>query len=573
MGSSDGEGYWQHQARRLSRRRLLAGGAAVGAGITLAACGGSSSTSSKKSSTSSTTNSGSTSSGTTAAAAATGTPKTGGTWRQATITQAPHFSPYHPGADPSFVNTWRRTYGYYERLWEFGSTDAEKQANTYHRIDRLAASTEQVDPMTVVVKLKPSNFQNLPPANGRPMTAADFVADIEFLKHPPASGGTFIQSGKDLKSVTAVDDQTLRFDMFGPRAFFFESILPVSIVPKEMLDEKTLKTTPPVGNGPFMYKGGQQGSREEAVANPDYYVKGQPYIQNKTLTFVPDSATLEASFRAGQLDDLPEDFTDIKQEQSIKQDLGNKIQTRDEPSASGMALLVNIHRPPFNDPRVREAIYRAINVDRVNTTVFFGDAYRTWYYAKGLYSRFPLPWDAVQQYVGYDPQKATQLLKAAGVDPNHAYDFMVPVEAQTWVDSAKLYAEDLAKVGLKTQLSPIVRNIYLQKAGPKPGAFDITMSVLLDYQYAQTHSGTFWDNTSLEDPEVDALVTQIMQTVDNKQRQQLSHQFEMMLAQKYSNLMPLLSANAHHGWYSYMKGIDWTYNWQDYQPARWIDKA
>lgn len=57
------------------------------------------------------------------------------------------------------------------------------------------------------------------------MTASDFVADIEFLKHPPASGGSFIQSGKDLKSVTAVDDQTIRFDMYGPRAFFFESIL------------------------------------------------------------------------------------------------------------------------------------------------------------------------------------------------------------------------------------------------------------------------------------------------------------------------------------------------------------
>jgi len=41
---------------------------------------------------------------------------------------------------------------------------------------------------------------------------------------PPASGGSFIQSGKDLKSVTAVDDQTLRFELFGPRAFFFEEV-------------------------------------------------------------------------------------------------------------------------------------------------------------------------------------------------------------------------------------------------------------------------------------------------------------------------------------------------------------
>ena len=167
------------------------------------------------------------------------------------------------------------------------------------------------------------------------------------------------------------------------------------------------------------------------------------------------------------------------------------------------------------------------------------------------------------------------MLKAAGVDPNHAYDFMVPVEAQTWVDSGKLFAEDLAKVGLKLNLSPVVRNIYLQKAGPKPGAFDVTMSVLLDYIYAQTHSGTFWDSSSLEDPDIDAIVTKIRETVDDAQRKQLSQQFEIMLAQKYSNLMPMLTTNVHIGWYSYMKGINFDIpsRWQLYQPDRWIDKA
>jgi len=133
---------------------------------------------------------------------------------------------------------------------------------------------------------------------------------------------------------------------------------------------------------------------------------------------------------------------------------------------------------------------------------------------------------------------------------------MVPPEAQTWVDGGGLVAEDLQKVGFKIRVNPVVRNIYLQRAGPKPGDFDITMSVFLDYQYMKTESGTFWNNTSLEDPEVDALVEKIEATIDDQERAKLSNQVELMLAKKYSPLVPMLSTNLHSSYYAYMKGLD-----------------
>jgi ABC-type oligopeptide transport system substrate-binding subunit len=133
-------------------------------------------------------------------------------------------------------------------------------------------------------------------------------------------------------------------------------------------------------------------------------------------------------------------------------------------------------------------------------------------------------------------------------------------------------SEDLAAVGLKTRLNPVVRNIYLQRAGPKPGDFEISMSVLLDYQYAQTDSGTFWNSTSLQDPEVDALVSRIQETIDDAQREKLSHDFETMLARKYSNLVPIMSGTWHYAWYSYLKGFDPAYQPAWYQKGLWLDK-
>jgi ABC-type transport system substrate-binding protein len=153
---------------------------------------------------------------------------------------------------------------------------------------------------------------------------------------------------------------------------------------------------------------------------------------------------------------------------------------------------------------------------------------------------------------------------------------MAPVETQTWVDSAKLIAEDLGKIGLKVKVNPIVRNVYLQKAGPKPGDFDITMSVLLDYIYMQTNSGTFWDNTSLEDKEVDALAEKIRSTVDPEARKKLSNQIELMIAQKASPFMPYLASRGHSAWYNYVKGIDLEtsrYAYMGWQIDQWQEKA
>jgi peptide/nickel transport system substrate-binding protein len=499
------------------------------------------------------------------------TPKPGGQLREATITQTPHFSPYHPGADPSYVNFFRRVYGYYDYLW------THKAVNSADRLHlMLAQSFEQVDPQTVVVKLKQAKFHNRPPANGRDVTSEDVAATVQFLTKPPATGGLFLQSGKDLKSVTAVDPLTVRFEMFGPRAFFFEELeggihSGKPIAPKEMLDEKILKETIPVGSGPYEYKSHQQGSIEEVKKFDGYRIREQPYITERKLTFVPDTAAIEAAFRSGQIEIIG--FSDVKQKDNVARDLGNKIVVHSRPSTSGMAVIVNITRDPWKDIRVREALHRAIDVDRIINTVFFGDAERTWWYSKARFDRTPLGYDAVKQYVGYDPKKAADLLKASGIDLNKEYEFMLPVEAQTWVDSGRLMAEDFAKVGLKTRLNPIVRNIYLQRAGPKPGDFDISMSVLLDYRHATSNSGSFWNSNSLNDPEIDAMVDKIFETVDNQQRMKLSQEFELTLAKKYANFVPILSTMDHSAWYAYLKGVDSDFHpTSGLQAKRYIDK-
>src|SRR5690606_12124427 len=142
---------------------------------------------------------------------------------------------------------------------------------------------------------------------------------------------------------------------------------------------------------------------------------------------------------------------------------------------------------------------------------------------------------------------AAQLVEAAKADGSYdgrELELMLPVEAQDWVDGGRLAAEDLNAIGLNVRPFTEVRNIYLQRAGPKdlddmsnPSDFDMTMSVFLSYAFAKTDSGSFWNNASLEDPEIDAKVDEIYATMDAEARRELSHEFEIMLAQKYSNFV------------------------------------
>lgn len=324
-------------------------------------------------------------------------------------------------------------------------------------------------------------------------------------------------------------------------------------VPREMLDEQTLKNDVPIGTGLFMLKTIQLSSSEEDVRNPGYFVGGRPYLDGKKFTLVPDPSAREAAFRAGQIDLIV--FTDVHEAQSVAGDLGDRMQQITFPSTNGVSFVMNIKRNPFTDPKGREAAYRAIDVSRLINVVWFGDAERCSYFSAASSARFPLGYDAVKQYASFDKTKATQLIEASGYD-GRTLAFVIPSDAQAQADAARLIAEDLRNVGIKVELQPEARNIFLKRVSPKPGDFDIALAGLQDYELALSNTSNFFKNGSLDDPEIDALINKIITTVDADKRKSLSQQFELLSFQRYSPLYPMLILNAHVGWSSKVKGQD-----------------
>jgi peptide/nickel transport system substrate-binding protein len=568
------ESYWERFRRtRISRRAALKAGAVTGAGVAAAAvigCGGGGDG-----------GGGQATAGESVPGAAPipslGNPRPGGIYLNIDNVVATHRSPYHAGNEASQVRPMFQTY--YDVLW------SKRAAGDNPLIMEFAESYEQVSPTQVTVKLKRGvTFHNRAPVNGREVTAEDVVKDIEFIRDTANRANlnsAFIRN--DLTGPpTQIDNYTVRFETKGPRAYFFDTDqVAVSIVPKEMLNESTLREQPQVGSGPYEFKDERQGSTYEQKRFEGYRVKGKPYLDGVKLTIVPDRAAMEAAFRSEQTHRYP--FTDIRNRDSVVRDLGTRIYVRVQPSNSVVGLVLNVFRKEFQDVRVREAIWRSIDRQRLISVVQFGDGFLAGYIPED-YTDLRLPLKEIEPYMTLDRAKARQLLSAANFPLDKEYAFPLPVEAQFYVDSGRLMGEDLAQVGIKTRLETVPRTQYIQRVGTEPGDFDFSLwpfqgsNVRQQMRIMHSKEGSFQETFSLNDPEIDTLVEKHEETLDRAEYNRIGQQIQRLLFQKYSNWIPTYSYNNYIGYYAYVRGIDFTpmvpsaSGGHPYQLNMWLDK-
>src|SRR6185436_15365915 len=114
-------------------------------------------------------------------------------------------------------------------------------------------------------------------------------------------------------------------------------------------------------------------------------------------------------------------------------------------------LAMNVKKPPFDKKEVRQAINMAIDRDSIIKEVYQGSGQK----AKNLIP--PTIWsynDATKDY-DYNPDKAKEMLKAAGVENLDTDLWWMPVQ-RPYNPNAKRMAEmmqaDLAKVGINAKL-------------------------------------------------------------------------------------------------------------------------
>jgi peptide/nickel transport system substrate-binding protein len=255
---------------------------------------------------------------------------------------------------------------------------------------------------------------------------------------------------------------------FGP--FVFMTALNTgAIVPKHLLAGQDFAAAEfnrkPVGTGPFKIAEAVKGSHYVLERNPDYFKKGQPYLDRVVLRVMPNPASRVLAFEKGEVDVLYSFFLPVEQAGRLKAMPGLVVKEY-MLFPEVVTLFFNLKdSKPLEDVRVRQAIAHAIDKKFLVEKGYFG---------QGRPAISPIPSNLgwahnpnVPVYA-YDPARAAALLDEAGYPKGANGERMTLRLVYDPANSAankasEVVAQQLRAIGINAKQVPLERSLMLEK--------------------------------------------------------------------------------------------------------------
>jgi len=406
----------------------------------------------------------------------------------------------------------------------------------------LAQSVENPDPLTYIFKIKPTaKFHNLPPVNGRQVTADDVIASWKAYVDNPRTGnkGLFL----NVDHYETPDQATLVVKMKQPNAWAlsgsgFADGLSTVVLPKEIVDKMD---TVAVGAGAYHLEKFDPASWISFVKRPDpWHEPGRPYINRVTYQVITDPAARAAALKAKQIDSL---VARDKLEADEFKNYGPDMQVDRELSYPSSIQLRADRDGWFYDPRIREAIYNAIDVKGLIDLVELGEGEVSGPLMPYL-TKWVLPADELWKAYPHDVAKAKQLLAAGNWDFNREVELKYPADA-----TQALFAEgvqrQLSAVGIRIRLVPLDSATAYAPQVIRARDYQMTTRIRVNLWKDPdatlrlfTTDGTGGGNYQRwSDPEVDAIVAKQAVEFDPEKQRQIIIDAQRLLLKKFAPCM------------------------------------
>jgi peptide/nickel transport system substrate-binding protein len=283
-------------------------------------------------------------------------------------------------------------------------------------------------------------------SDGSPLTADDVVFSLTRAIDQQGSWGFLFSP---VKSVSKVDDHTIRFTMSEP----FAPLLPAlstfaaSIYSKANFEKQgEAAGEHPLGTAAFMVDHWDKGESLVLKRNPHYWQEGKPYLDQVEFKVVGDDNARVLQLASGDIDLA----TDVGANQ-VDQITGanGKIYT-----VSGTAVgsvTINEKVKPLDEASVRCALAWSVDRESIAKVVYFGRAKP---------ARSPLPsstlfYDGNADPVGFDLDKAKQLLAKSSVPNGFNFETQVSSGDTAAQQVAQIWAASLAKIGVNMAIKPV----------------------------------------------------------------------------------------------------------------------
>ena len=356
----------------------------------------------------------------------------------------------------------------------------------------------------------------------------------------------------------------------------YSPVYPAHIEPNELRSKA-------VGTGPFMAKTIKPDEELYVERNPNYFVKGRPYLDGIRFIVIRARPTRFAALAAGQLDiAMPGEAPGTIRDQ-MKQQAPQLIMT--EVTSSVQAnVLFNTKKPPFDNAKVRQAVNLAMDRPSLIKTVYQGALLSGGAIMPPPYSEWGLPKDELSKLPGWgDPSKdkaaARKLLAEAGYGPNNPLKIPVSTRAiDVYVDVAIWMIDQLKQVGIEGTLEQYETGVWQ----PKMQRRDFIMATNLTGIGAEDPDANYFENylcgstrnyTDYCNKDVEALIERQSQEINRKKRLELVREIDRKL--QNDGARPILGHILdYYLFWPYVKGLvphNNIYNYGRLQDV-WLDK-
>jgi peptide/nickel transport system substrate-binding protein len=371
--------------------------------------------------------------------------------------------------------------------------------------------------------------------SGKDFSSADVVWTFKrLLDEKTGSGARAVLEFLDPEGISAPDPTTVVFKTKSPVVE-----LPVlisnkftNIVPDGATGE-TLRLNGD-GTGPFMQ---EQFTPNEPVRilrkNPNYWNAGQPKAECLRITVAQEAVAAVSAMKSGQVDLMlnvdPSVIPTLKDDPSVK-----LLSTG---ASNSMTVSVWVDTPPFDNPKVREAMKLVVDRQAMVDTVLLG------FGEPGADN--PVPIGNQASYTNEPPkqniEKAKALLAEVGHPDGLKFDLYTAEGVPGMVLMAQVYAEMAKPAGFDINVIVTPAESYWDDVWLKRPAVTSAWSMRppgegLAVAYTQSAK---WKETHWERPDYDELLLKANTTVDADERTKLFQQTGQLLASEGGVVLPM----------------------------------
>lgn len=344
-------------------------------------------------------------------------------------------------------------------------------------------------------------------SDGTPVTAYDVEYSVLRYASPIVGNSTlllyafegtddetgFVEEGaSSMAGLAVMDEKTIQFTAKYPMALTtfqnsygrYLHILPKHIIEKFSENELTSNdwfNHPDVISGPYFLTGYDADHYISYTANTDYW-KGAPKIDKLNFKIV-DGSQIYSGLQSGEIDITQHTMTAIPQEdyESIEA-LKNVKVVYGSPVTNQSAFIQTAN---ITDARVRQALIYAIDRQQLVDQLLKGHGE----VVDGFLSSASPFYDSGIEPIGYDPERAKELLEEAGWDSTQVLRFYVNSGDNTFVNGVQVIAAQWAAVGINVEITTVDLATLMTVAGTTD--YDI-MAVQYTYAPVDPYPDVAW---------------------------------------------------------------------------------